>query len=744
MTGIFISYRREDTGAFAEQLYQILRERYDVKVFLDKHEMVPGKNWRGQLTEELRNTDIVLALIGPKWVELLHERNQVSEEDWVQFEIAKGLKCTHIIPILCDGAVLPTELELKRNKELIDLRHYHTLEVTDTTDIRDDEREKLFRGIDDATQLHRLNRCVEPVSVPPEEDTPADDDDQEPVEPPDPPAPQQPETRSFTPRSYKAQLLEIIATAGASLHTMLVENKQGGQASPPDPLQVRKHTLRLQECARLLALADIRTAEYEREGTRDTERDSAGEENDPLHYGYRQLIRQASNNAEKSKAYAARRALAFYEEYNKPPRTTRKDARVAGFRKPGKEKDAIDYNWLTVWAVRRQQLQDTWQEFVSQEFIGGAMFAVVLALAFAFHTVLTQNFMMLNPDLHPDGCWYIGGPDELGACWQGISFSIVAWLVTVAVCWWIAWLYNRAAYGRRVGVFEVFIPTMGFLLGMVGLVWALENNPSAVQAGAPPGLDFLFGFIASGALALPGAILMLAAIGWSSVMAGQRRTRAIPRVHWLATVPATSFGLTLSVLLLAAAAEKSRPHAGESLVLIMLWGLVLGIVIWSLRQGEFFYQDEADRAAQPLLRRLAASIPVRLLMVCLVSIVFVVGMTQLGRIVFQDLPFLQWPANNLYLHVPALVSDPNDDPVVQAFREADGPAIALSQLVLFGLWIGTAIFFSVEVMNSKMMNPEPAVDSVNNPHEHRDALNAIPREPDGNTTADAKKTGYKT
>lgn len=710
MTGIFINYRRKDTAEFARKLHDILSTKYDVEIFLDEHEIDLGQDWRHRIKEALRKAEIVLVLIGPKWVELLHNRQESGEDDWVHFEIAMGLQCKYVIPILCDQTQLPTEKELENNRELIDLRYRQALKVEDTKHVTKDQKNRLFDSMEHAANLYRIQDCKEYMATAEEEDGETASEDT--------PETNEQIVEEFTPRYYKDQLLTKIEESGGYLYDTLEKERKDLKANPVDALTVRQTTLDLQEYARLLARADIQTAEKG-----NTERNEKNQD-DPLHYGYRELIERASS-PKKRLAYAAWRALAFYEEYNKPQKGGR-GSKNAGFGSTPGEPE-IDYRLSIRRHVWVQQLKDTWQEFVSQEFIGGAMFAVILALAFAMHTVLTQNFMFPNPDLHPDGCWYFNPSEAIGSCWQGLGFSALAWLITAGVGWRVAWLYSKATYGRTVNLFSLLGLIVVFFISMGLFVWLLDNNEAALRAGAPPALDFTLGFVASGALALPGAILMLAMIGWSSVIVGRRRTRTIPRVHWFITIFATMIGLLLSVLLLAAAAEKSRPHVEEALLLVFLWGLVLGFAIWLVRRIDLFYETGSGRR----LRRILASVPVRLAFVCLISVIFATGMTHAGETLFEDIDILQWPQNNQYLAVPTLADSTDSDPAVQDFLQADGDAISLTQIVLLALWVGTAVFFSVEVMNSKMMNPEPAVDPLKSPSEQLEDLNRLRQSPPG-------------
>jgi hypothetical protein len=71
MAKIFISYRREDTESVANHLKSEL-EKYvgKGKVFLDSKGIQPGRDWRDVLQRSVKGSDCLLALIGPKWLNI--------------------------------------------------------------------------------------------------------------------------------------------------------------------------------------------------------------------------------------------------------------------------------------------------------------------------------------------------------------------------------------------------------------------------------------------------------------------------------------------------------------------------------------------------------------------------------------------------------------------------------------------------------------------------------------------------
>ena len=66
MSGIFISYRRDDSRDIAGRLVDRLRQDYsDEQLFLDIDAIPAGTNFETVLADRLKACDVLLAVIGP-------------------------------------------------------------------------------------------------------------------------------------------------------------------------------------------------------------------------------------------------------------------------------------------------------------------------------------------------------------------------------------------------------------------------------------------------------------------------------------------------------------------------------------------------------------------------------------------------------------------------------------------------------------------------------------------------------
>jgi hypothetical protein len=116
MSGIFISYRRDDQPGFAGRLADSLSTAFGADyVFRDIEDIHPGEDFVVALRNHLESIDAMLVMIGPAW--LTESRNGVRRldeaQDFVRLEIKAGLESGKpVIPVLVGGAAMPAEADL--------------------------------------------------------------------------------------------------------------------------------------------------------------------------------------------------------------------------------------------------------------------------------------------------------------------------------------------------------------------------------------------------------------------------------------------------------------------------------------------------------------------------------------------------------------------------------------------------------------------------------------------------------
>jgi predicted ATPase len=113
---IFINYRREDTRHAAGRLDVDLAERYGAdNVFLDTRSIRPGESFRDVIERAGGVSDVLIALIGERWLDARDERGRRLDDpdDLVRAEIEAALEReVRVIPALVDGTAMPSPDEL--------------------------------------------------------------------------------------------------------------------------------------------------------------------------------------------------------------------------------------------------------------------------------------------------------------------------------------------------------------------------------------------------------------------------------------------------------------------------------------------------------------------------------------------------------------------------------------------------------------------------------------------------------
>ncbi len=116
---IFISYRRADSSGFTISLYKDLNQSFRNKVFKDIENIPIGSNFLQEIRSNLEGCSIVIVVIGKQWLSIADKdgnKRLFDENDFVNLEVATALQLGKtVIPVLVDGAVMPSEEELPDN-----------------------------------------------------------------------------------------------------------------------------------------------------------------------------------------------------------------------------------------------------------------------------------------------------------------------------------------------------------------------------------------------------------------------------------------------------------------------------------------------------------------------------------------------------------------------------------------------------------------------------------------------------
>jgi hypothetical protein len=137
---VFISYRREDSRYQARRVYDAFVHALPPDtVFMDVDSIPPGADFVEILEGWVKQCDVLLALIGPNWLNSIDPRTGLrrldSPEDFVRIEVRGALRRKiPVVPVLLDATEMPTAAELpddikalrRRHAEFVDFRTFDT------------------------------------------------------------------------------------------------------------------------------------------------------------------------------------------------------------------------------------------------------------------------------------------------------------------------------------------------------------------------------------------------------------------------------------------------------------------------------------------------------------------------------------------------------------------------------------------------------------------------------------------
>lgn len=132
LPGIFINYRREDSGGYAQRLFDLISSHFGKsQVFIDIDSIEAGADFDKVIRDRLTQCDAFIALIGRNWVRCTDEqghRRLEDPRDFVRREIAQALgRSMQVIPVLVGGARMPRPEELPADIRPLALYNAHEI-----------------------------------------------------------------------------------------------------------------------------------------------------------------------------------------------------------------------------------------------------------------------------------------------------------------------------------------------------------------------------------------------------------------------------------------------------------------------------------------------------------------------------------------------------------------------------------------------------------------------------------------
>lgn len=133
-TSIFLSYRRHDSLAQARALYERLRSEFGSdRVFIDLEGLRSGFDFQHALEQHLDSCQVLIALVGRDWLgaTAASEARRIDDSnDFVRAEVRAALeRDIPVIPLLLDGAEMPSHAELPDDLKSFARRHAQAFDM---------------------------------------------------------------------------------------------------------------------------------------------------------------------------------------------------------------------------------------------------------------------------------------------------------------------------------------------------------------------------------------------------------------------------------------------------------------------------------------------------------------------------------------------------------------------------------------------------------------------------------------
>jgi hypothetical protein len=130
-SGIFVSYRRDDSSGHAGRLADRLVEHFGRnRIFMDIDTIEPGEDFVTVIENAVSSCEILIAVIGQKWLSGSGSGQLDNPNNFVRLEIATALRRNiRVIPVLVQRASMPKAQDLP--EDLDKLTRRNAIELTD-------------------------------------------------------------------------------------------------------------------------------------------------------------------------------------------------------------------------------------------------------------------------------------------------------------------------------------------------------------------------------------------------------------------------------------------------------------------------------------------------------------------------------------------------------------------------------------------------------------------------------------
>jgi hypothetical protein len=131
-SGIFVSYRRDDSSGHAGRLADRLVEHFGRnRIFVDIDTIEPGEDFVTVIENAVGSCEILIAVMGQKWLSAGGTGRLDNPNDFVRLEIATALRRDiRVIPVLVQRASMPKPQDLP--EDLVKLTRRNAIELSDS------------------------------------------------------------------------------------------------------------------------------------------------------------------------------------------------------------------------------------------------------------------------------------------------------------------------------------------------------------------------------------------------------------------------------------------------------------------------------------------------------------------------------------------------------------------------------------------------------------------------------------
>src|SRR5262249_61476737 len=131
-------------------------------VFIDVSEIIAGSEFPDKLKRELTDSDLMIVVMGIRWIDLLKEKSKSVERDFVRVEIEIAISNKiPIIPLLTGAASMPKEYELPDSIKALSNIHA----ISFKSDAVDHSINQLLNGIEDCIRRRNERQEAEQVAA---------------------------------------------------------------------------------------------------------------------------------------------------------------------------------------------------------------------------------------------------------------------------------------------------------------------------------------------------------------------------------------------------------------------------------------------------------------------------------------------------------------------------------------------------------------------------------------------------